>query len=52
MGKLLLSLGDETEQRFRDVVMRLYGDKKGALSIAGEQAIREWIQRNDVQLRF
>ena len=52
MGKLLLSLDDETDQRFRDIVTRLYGNKKGALSIAGEQAIREWIQRNDVQLRF
>jgi len=47
-----LSLDDETDQRFRDIVTRLYGNKKGALSIAGEQAIKEWIQRNDVQLRF
>jgi len=47
-----LSLDDETDQRFREIVTRLYGNKKGALSIAGEQAIREWIQRNDVQLRF
>ena len=52
MGKLLLSLDNETDQRFRDIVTRLYGNKKGALSIAGEQAIKEWIQRNDVQLRF
>jgi len=47
-----LSLDNETDQRFREIVIRLYGNKKGALSIAGEQAIREWIQRNDVQLRF
>lgn len=47
-----MSLDDETDQRFRDIVTRLYGNKKGALSIAGEQAIKEWIQRNDVQLRF
>lgn len=47
-----MSLDNETDQRFREIVIRLYGNKKGALSIAGEQAIREWIQRNDVQLRF
>ena len=47
-----MSLDNETDQRFREIVKRLYGNKKGALSIAGEQAIREWIQRNDVQLRF
>ena len=52
MGKLLLSLDDETDKRFREIVARLYGNKKGALSIAGEQAIREWSQRNDVQLKF
>lgn len=52
MGKLLLSLEDETDHRFREIVAKLYGRKKGALSIAGEQAIREWIQRNDIKLRF
>ena len=29
MGKLLLSLDDETDQRFREIVARLYGKKKG-----------------------
>lgn len=36
-----MSLDDETEQRFRENVIRIYGNKKGALSITGEQAIRE-----------
>jgi hypothetical protein len=31
------------------IIIRLYGDKKGALSIAGEQAIREWIARGRIQ---
>jgi len=52
MGKLLLSLDDPTDKKFRELVVRLYGDKKGAISIAGEQAIREWIQKHDVQLKF
>ena len=52
MGKILLTLDDATDKKFREVVSRLFGDKKGALSIAGEQAIREWIQRHDVQLKF
>jgi len=52
MGKLLLTLDAATDRRFREVVLRLYGDKRGALSIAGEQAIREWIQKYDVQLKF
>jgi len=52
MGKILLSLDDSTDRKFREIVIRMYGQKKGALSIAGEQALREWIQRYDVQLKF
>jgi hypothetical protein len=52
MGKVLLTLDDAADKKFREVVSRLFGDKKGALSIAGEQAIKEWIQRHDVQLKF
>jgi hypothetical protein len=52
MGKILISLDDETEKKFREITIRLFGDKRGGLSIAGEQAIREWIVRNDTQIRF
>ncbi|MBT3284928.1 hypothetical protein HN807_11900 [Candidatus Bathyarchaeota archaeon] len=52
MGKLLLSLENETEIKFREITERMFGKKKGALSIAGEIAIREWIIRNDTQIRF
>ena len=52
MGKLLLSLEDDTYKRFREITERMFGKKKGALSIAGELAIREWISRNDTQIRF
>ncbi len=52
MKKLLLSLEDDTDKRFREITERMFGKKKGALSIAGEMAIREWISRNDTQIRF
>jgi len=52
MGKLLLSLEDDTDRKFREITERMFGKKKGALSIAGELAIREWISRNDTQIRF
>ena len=52
MGKLLLSLEEDTERKFREITERMFGKKKGALSIAGELAIREWISRNDTQIRF
>ncbi len=52
MRKLLLSLEDDTDKRFREITERMFGKKKGALSIAGELAIREWISRNDTQIRF
>jgi len=40
MGKILLSLDEETEKKFRELTIRLYGNKKGALSIAGEMAFQ------------
>jgi hypothetical protein len=52
MGKLLISLDDATEKKFREITLRLFGNKRGAISIAGEQAINEWIVRNDTQLKF
>ena len=52
MGKLLISLDEDVEKRFRELTMKMFGAKKGALSIAGEQAIREWVVRNDTQLKF
>jgi len=45
-------LEDDTDKRFREITERMFGKKKGALSIAGELAIREWISRNDTQIRF
>lgn len=52
MGKILISLDDATEKKFRDISEKLFGNKRGAISIAAEQAIREWNMRNDTQIRF
>lgn len=52
MGKILITLEDETEERFREISLQLFGDKRGALSIAAERAIREWNLKNDNRLRF
>ncbi len=47
MGKILLSLTDETEQLFRATCKRLYGDKiRGGLSIGADQALKEWALKN------
>lgn len=45
VGRLDIYLGDEVERKFREVVMKLYGGRKGALSIAAEQAILDWIEK-------
>ena len=45
MGKITVTLTKETELAFRERVKSIYGDKKGALSIAAEKIIREWLKR-------
>jgi len=47
MGKVLISLSDDVERKFRELARKLYGDKKGALSIACERAIIEWIKKHE-----
>jgi len=44
--KLIVTLSDETNQRFRATCKKLYGEKVGGLSIGAEQALKEWIERN------
>ena len=46
--KLIVTLSDETNQLFRDTCKKLYGEKVGGLSIGAEQALKEWIERNNV----
>ena len=43
MGKLTVTLPDEIERKFRDVVKARYGNTRGALSIAVKAAIEKWL---------
>ncbi len=45
MTKLIVTLSEETDRDFRDTVKRIYGDKRGGISIAAEQALKDWIAK-------
>ena len=47
MGATKVYLPDEIERKFRETAMKLYGYKKGALSIAAEKAISRWISEQE-----
>ena len=44
MGKINISIKDETEQRFRRAIADYMGVKKGNISKALEEAINLWIE--------
>jgi len=44
MGKITFTLSDDVERQFREQVKVVYGKKKGALSIAAEKIIKEWLK--------
>ncbi|TMI15264.1 hypothetical protein E6H35_02760 [Candidatus Bathyarchaeota archaeon] len=43
MGRLNLILSDDLERKLRLAVVNRYGGRKGDLSEAVEQAIRDWL---------
>lgn len=45
MGKMNIVLNDECEKKFRKTVYEKKGYKKGNISIAIEEAIDLWIQK-------
>ena len=45
MGSIKVYISDDVEKRFRKLAMKLYGYGRGALSIAAEKALNEWIAR-------
>lgn len=48
MPKMIVTLSDETNKSFRETCKKLYGGKVGGLSIGAEQALKEWVERNNV----
>lgn len=47
LGKLYVSISDEVEQKFRMIVLKIKGKKKGALSEAVEEAIKLWLEKHE-----
>ena len=52
MGEVKVKLTDDTEMAFRKAAMEKFGYAKGSLSLAAEEAIREWAtrQKNKVKV--
>jgi hypothetical protein len=48
-ARIVLMIYQKLERRFRKVVGGIYGHKTGALQIAGESAIREWVKKYEGQ---
>ena len=45
MGRLNLVIPDKLEKQFREEVFKRYGMKKGNMSEALQDAIKEWIKK-------
>jgi len=45
MGGIKVYIPDDVERRFREAAMKLYGYRKGSLSIASEKAISAWLSQ-------
>jgi hypothetical protein len=43
---MYIVLSDETERRLRLAVVTVFGGKKGVLSNAIEEAVKEWLGKN------
>jgi len=44
MGKVMVSLSEETERKLRELIKTKYSDKKGALSIVVEEALEHYLK--------
>ena len=49
MGRITVTLPDELEKRFREVVEVRLGRGKGALSLAATKAVSEWLKRGEAK---
>jgi hypothetical protein len=43
MGKIIVTLTESVEKKLRDIVKTKYGNKKGALSIIVEEALKKYL---------
>ena len=46
MGRMYIVLSDDVERRLRLAAVTVYGGKKGDLSGAIENAVREWLDKH------
>jgi hypothetical protein len=47
MGKINLVLADKLEKEFREAVFNRYGMKRGNIQKAVEEALKEWIEKQE-----
>ena len=45
MGKMYVILSNDLEKQFREEVFNRFGMKKGNITIAIEEAIKDWINK-------
>ena len=45
MGWIKFTLSDETEMAFRKKAMERFGYSKGSLSLAAEEAVKQWLAK-------
>lgn len=45
MGRIDIILPDELEKKFREEVFKIYGMKKGNITIAVEDAVCDWVKK-------
>jgi len=46
MGKINLIINDKLEKEFREAISKKYGYKRGNMQLAIEDAIKDWIKKN------
>lgn len=47
MGKIIVTLTDDVENKLRKIVRTKYGNKKGALSIIVEEALKNYLAKEN-----
>jgi len=50
MGRITITIPDELEMKFREIAYKKFGPKRGNLSRSIEEAIKEWVEKNQEKL--